>query len=120
MYAVGLASAGVRSVIAADSSSACQRLSDHRFDAVVADLAVFREATDGELLRQVTSVPAERPIPVIGLTTYSGCAAIVSKPCLPNELADVLSCVLVAREANTAARVLDTCEGRARWTAWSP
>lgn len=106
MYAVGLASAGFLPVIASDSSSARQYLCDERLAAVVAEVRVFEQAEGQQFLQQLTHRVDGHRVPLIALTTYRDGAiqawaqridgvVLLSKPCLPSELAETLSSVLM-------------------------
>lgn len=108
MYALGLAFAGYRPLTSSDVNSALGQLEKEHPDAVVTDLQLAGGRADGwELIDELRRDPAMRHIPVIVLTgnidpsiaanaERVGCAAVLVKPCLPEELADVLQRVLPA------------------------
>jgi CheY-like chemotaxis protein len=107
MYAMGLAFAGYRPLMAADATTALGQLKNEQPDAVVADLQLVGGRGGWELIRAIKDDPSTRPIPVVVLTgrvdpaiavkaQRAGCAAVVTKPCLPDELARVLQRVLPA------------------------
>jgi CheY-like chemotaxis protein len=108
MYALGLAFAGYRPLRATDVNSALGQLQKEHPDAVVTDLQLVGGRGGGwELIDELRRDPARRQIPVIVLTgnidpsvaanaERVGCAAVLVKPCLPEELADVLQRVLPA------------------------
>jgi CheY-like chemotaxis protein len=107
MYALGLAFAGYRPLIAADADSALGQVKSEHPDAVVTDLQLIGARDGWELIREIKSDPSTRPIPVVVLTgrtdssiaasaQQAGCAAVLTKPCLPDELARVLQRVLPA------------------------
>jgi CheY-like chemotaxis protein len=107
MYALGLEFAGYRPLTAADADSALGQLKNEHPDAVVTDLQLVGAGDGWELIRQIKNDPSTRPIPVVVLTgridaaiavkaRRAGCAAVLTKPCLPEELAHVLQQVLRA------------------------
>lgn len=104
MYEVGLAAGGFSAVGTRDGTSVARHVNAVRPDAVVTDLQLSGTTGWGvmESLKQNTSGPA---IPVVLLTGYSnpeidrqaqelGCAAVLTKPCMPDDLATVLRRVL--------------------------
>ncbi len=100
MYAAGLAFAGYRPLTATDAETALHLINSAPPDAVVTDLGLV--GVDGwSLVRSLKQHAATRRIPVIVLTGYSdpavavtaqraGCSAVLTKPCLPHELIQVL------------------------------
>jgi two-component system, OmpR family, phosphate regulon response regulator PhoB len=107
MYALGLAHAGYRPLTALDASSALDQLKQEHPDAVVTDLQLVGGRSGWDLIEQIKHDASTRQIPVIVLTgrqdpsiavtaQRAGCAAVLIKPCLPDELAHVLDRVLVA------------------------
>ena len=101
MYAMGLSFAGYRPLTAADADSALVQLELEHPIAVVTDLKLLGTRDGWELIRDIKNNPATRPLPVLVLTgrtepsitahaERSGCAAVLTKPCLPDELARVL------------------------------
>jgi two-component system response regulator GlrR len=107
MYAVGLASAGYRPVTATDVSSALDQLELEHPDVVITDLLLARGGSGWELIEALKKDPLTQDIPVILLTGHTdpsiaataqrtGCAAVLTKPCLPDELACVLQRLLAA------------------------
>jgi DNA-binding response OmpR family regulator len=111
MYAVGLSHAGYRPLTATDAESATRLTKSAHPNAVVTDLQL--PGTSGwTFIRDLKNDPATRKIPIILLTgrvdvsmnanaRKAGCAAVVTKPCLPEELAKVLDRVL--RNRSTVA-----------------
>src|SRR3954467_15319511 len=99
MYALGLTYAGYRPLIACDAHSALNHLKQELPDAVVTDLQlVGRRGGKWDLINELKNESSTRQIPIIVLTGRSdpsiaitakqvGCAAVVTKPCLPDELA---------------------------------
>lgn len=107
MYAVGLSHAGYRPLTASDASSALDQLKQEHPDAVVTDLQLVGGHSGWELIELMKKDSATCRIPVIVLTgrhdpsiaataQQVGCAAVLTKPCLPDELARVLQRVLIA------------------------
>jgi two-component system, OmpR family, phosphate regulon response regulator OmpR len=107
MYALGLAHAGYRPLTAFDASSALDQLKQEHPDAVVTDLQLVGGRSGWDLIEEIKHNASTRRIPVIVLTGRQdpsiavtaqrvGCAAVLIKPCLPDELAHVLDRVLVA------------------------
>ena len=106
MYAVGLSHAGYRPLTASDASSALDQLKQEHPDAVVTDLQLVGGRSGWELIEEIKKDASTCRIPVIVLTGREdpsialtahriGCAAVLTKPCLPGELALVLHRVLV-------------------------
>ena len=108
MYALGLAFAGYRPLTSADVHSALGQLKQEHPDAIVTDLQLAGGRGSGwELIDELRRDPALQQIPIVVLTgnidpstaanaERVGCAAVLVKPCLPEELADVLQRVLPA------------------------
>jgi len=100
MYALGLSYEGYRPVTATDAAAAEKAISDVHPSAVITDLGL--PGVDGwGLIRHLKADPSTCEIPVILLTGYVdtkisayakalGCAAVLIKPCPPNELVEVL------------------------------
>ena len=128
MYEVGLAAGGFNAIGTRDGTSVAQQVDTVRPDAIVTDLQL--QGTTGwgviESLKQNAVGP---PIPVVLLTGYSnpeidrhaqqlGCAAVLTKPCMPDDLAVVLRRVsgwrLMAEQdvARRWTRVLDALRSR--------
>ena len=104
MYALGLTFAGYRVVTAHDASSAIGQLAREPLDVVVTDLSLPGKS-GWDLIQAIRSQPSTRQIPVVVLTGLStpsiascaketGCAAVLTKPCLPDDLARTLERVL--------------------------
>jgi DNA-binding response OmpR family regulator len=104
MYKIGLAIAGFRALVASDVSTALQELEKERPVAVVTDLELGCARDGWQLIEEIRNDPATRQVPVVILTGRldpviqvnahrAGCAALVLKPCLPDELARVLHTV---------------------------
>jgi CheY-like chemotaxis protein len=104
MYALGLSIAGYRVLTAQDTPSAIGQLARESLDAVVTDLT-FPGASGWDLIQAIRSDPSTEQLPVVVLTGHStpsiasrakqtGCAALLTKPCLPDELARTLHSVL--------------------------
>jgi len=107
MYALGLSFAGYRPLTAADADSALLQLQTEHPNAVVTDLMLVGARDGWELIREIKNDPSTRPIPVVVLTgridsaiavdaQRVGCAAVLTKPCLPDHLAHVLQQILAA------------------------
>lgn len=104
MYAVGLDFAGYRALTATDAEAALVHVHAHSPDAIVTDLRLL--GRDGwDLIRTLKQNVATRKVPVIILTGDSdpvvavrartlGCGPVLTKPCLPDELAAILTRVL--------------------------
>jgi len=104
MYEIGLAAGGFSAIGTRDGTSVARQVDTVRPDAIVTDLQLHGTTGWGVMqsLKQNTSGPA---IPVVLLTGYStpeidrqaqelGCAAVLTKPCMPDDLATVLRRVL--------------------------
>jgi CheY-like chemotaxis protein len=110
MYAVGLSQAGYRPLTATSAEAAVRALKIDPVSAVVTDLHL-RGADDGwALIADLKADPVTRSIPIVVLTGWPdtsvaatahavGCATVLTKPCLPDELADVLRRLLSATVA---------------------
>jgi CheY-like chemotaxis protein len=107
MYAVGLACAGYRPLTASDAWGALDRLKHERPDVVVMDLHLVGDREGWDLIEEIRVEPSSRGIPVLLLTGNTdpsitskakrlGCAAVLIKPCLPDELAEAVKQVLPA------------------------
>jgi CheY-like chemotaxis protein len=105
MYALGLAFAGYRPLTASNHASALGQLKQEHPDAVVTDLELVDGRSGWRLIEDIKNDPSTRQIPVVILTGHIdpsiaadaarvGCAAVITKPCLPEELASVLQRVL--------------------------
>jgi DNA-binding response OmpR family regulator len=106
MYALGLTHAGYRPLTASDASSAMDQLKHEHPDAVVTDLQLVGGRSGWELIEEMKKDASTCRIPIILLTGREdpsievtaqrvGCAAVLTKPCLPDELAHVLHRLLV-------------------------
>jgi CheY-like chemotaxis protein len=100
MYAVGLCAGGYRALTASTVDRALAELTHEAPDVVVTDLQMSGES-GWELIDSIRNDPATRATPVVILTgrmdptifihaQQLGCAAVLIKPCLPDELATVL------------------------------
>src|SRR5687768_7237713 len=105
MYALGLAYAGIRALTASDPKTALGQIRKERPAAVVTDLQLVGNGGGWELIDEIKRDPSTRQIPIVVLTGRTdpsigvnaarvGCAAVLTKPCLPEELARVLQQVL--------------------------
>jgi two-component system, cell cycle response regulator DivK len=104
MYALALTWEGFHTVPLGNAGEAYQRAWETQPDAIVTDLSL--PSTDGwELIRRLQGDPATQPIPIVVLTGHAapavrqraldaGCAALLVKPCMPEELATELRHVL--------------------------
>ena len=101
MYALGLAFAGFNALTASDYDSALGQIRTERPAAVVTDLQLVGARGGWELIEEIKRDPSTRQIPVVVLTgrihpsipanaQRVGCVAVLTKPCLPQELATVL------------------------------
>jgi two-component system response regulator GlrR len=106
MYEIGLAGDGFSTVGIQDAASVVAQVETLRPDAVVTDLQL-QGTTGWSVVQEIKALAAARPIPVVLLTGYSseeidrqaqdlGCAAVLTKPCTPDELAVVLRRLLTA------------------------
>jgi two-component system phosphate regulon response regulator PhoB len=100
MYDVALSGAGYRALTARSVEAAVRTVSSDPPSAVVTDLN-FPGPGGWALIRQLKSDPLTRPIPIVVLSGWFdsetrlraedvGCATVLLKPCLPDELAEVL------------------------------
>ena len=105
MYAVGLTLAGYAPVTASDHHSAVDCLKTAHPAAVVTDLQFVGGSDGWRLVEDIKKDPATRNIPVVVVTGRVdvstaldahrvGCAAVLMKPCLPEELTRVLDRLL--------------------------
>jgi CheY-like chemotaxis protein len=105
MYALGLSFAGYRPLTAVDPESALGQLHRERPDVVVTDLQFAHGSGGWDLIRALKTDASTRQIPIIVLTgrtepsiavdaRNTGCAALLMKPCLPDDLAHVVERVL--------------------------
>jgi CheY-like chemotaxis protein len=106
MYEIGLTGAGFSPIGTRDGASVGLQVDALRPDAVVTDLRL--QGTNGwSVMQSISEHTRSRPIPVVLLTGYShpeidqqaqelGCAAVLTKPCSPDELGEVLRRVLTA------------------------
>ena len=104
LYAVALASLGFQTITVEDGAQAFGRVWETHPDIVVTEIALPQH--DGfRLLKDLKRDARTRDIPVIILTSRSesgfreraaqeGCATVLVKPCLPEELAQALRDVL--------------------------
>jgi DNA-binding response OmpR family regulator len=109
IYASGLSQAGYRPLTATNAEAAVRRLKVDPACAVVTDLQLG--GVEGwALIRRLKADPFTRSIPIIVLTGCCdpsvailgrevGCAAVLIKPCPPDELATVLRRLLPADTA---------------------
>jgi CheY-like chemotaxis protein len=106
MYAVGLSHAGYRPLTATSAETAARALKIDPVSAIVTDLCL-RGGDGWALIAELKADPLTRSIPIVVLTGWPdpsvaakahavGCATVLMKPCLPDELADVLRRLLPA------------------------
>jgi CheY-like chemotaxis protein len=106
MYAMALSSAGYRVLTAADVNTAVRTIKTHRPHAVVMEVA-FPGIAGWDLIRDLKADPLSCDIPVVVVTARIelsveanarelGCALVLRKPCLPDELTSVLRRLLPA------------------------
>jgi CheY-like chemotaxis protein len=106
MYQIGLSHDGFLAVVSRDAVSAASQADAIRPDVVVTGMQL-RGASGLNVLEALKRNGAVSSIPVVLLTGYSdatidrrayelGCAAVLMKPCTPDELAQVLREVLTA------------------------
>lgn len=100
MYATGLAFAGYQPLTASDAETALHLIDTEPPDAVVTDLRL--PGSGGwHVIQRLKQNASTRAIPIIVLTGYTdpeiaatarkaGCAAVLTKPCLPEHLVQVL------------------------------
>jgi CheY-like chemotaxis protein len=109
MYAVGLSQAGYRALTATSAEDAVLTLKIDPVSAVVTDLHL-RGTGGWALIAALKADPLTRSVPIVVLTGWPdasvaataravGCATVLTKPCLPDELADVLRQLLSATTA---------------------
>jgi DNA-binding response OmpR family regulator len=119
MYALALSSAGYWVLTATDVDAAERTVKTHRLHAVVTDVALPGIA-GWDLIRDLKADPLSRDIPVIVVTgriasgmeadaRELGCAMVLQKPCLPDELMSVIRRLL---PAGAAGEVHDDHETR--------
>jgi CheY-like chemotaxis protein len=105
MYSLGLSQAGYRPLTASDADGALRKLSKEHPAAVITDLRLVGGAGGWELIDTIKRNPSTRQIPIVILTGQiddsiatdahrMGCVAVLTKPCLPDDLAHVLDRVL--------------------------
>lgn len=101
MYSVGLSFAGFRLLTATRPEEVPNHLKRARPDAVVTDLVFSGSHTGWDLVNALKNDPDTRDIPIVVLSggvdpslnikaTESGCLAVLTKPCVPADLAQVL------------------------------
>jgi CheY-like chemotaxis protein len=101
MYSVGLSFAGFRLLTTTRPEDVPSHLRRARPDAVVTDLVFSGSHTGWDLVNALKNDPTTRDIPVVVLSgdvdpsvslkaAQSGCHAVLTKPCVPDELAQVL------------------------------
>ncbi len=106
MYSVGLSLTGYRTLTATSAEAAVRTLTIDPVSAVVTDLHL-RGADGWALIADLKADPLTRSIPIVILTGWPdtsvaamafavGCAAVLTKPCLPDDLAEVLRGLLSA------------------------
>jgi CheY-like chemotaxis protein len=106
MYEIGLSGAGFSPIGTRDGVGVGLQVDALHPDAVVTDLQLHG-TTGWSVMQSINDHTKSRPIPVVLLTGYSnadidqqahqlGCAAVVTKPCTPDELGVVLRRVLTA------------------------
>jgi CheY-like chemotaxis protein len=106
MYEIGLSGAGFSPIGTRDGASVGLQVDALHPDAVVTDLQLHG-TTGWSVMQSIKEHTQARPIPVVLLTGYSsadidqqaqhlGCAAVLTKPCTPDELGLVLRRVLSA------------------------
>jgi two-component system KDP operon response regulator KdpE len=104
MYDAGLRVDGFHPVLTRDAASAAWQAAAVRPDVIVTDLQLFG-ASGWRVLESGQAGTGGPSIPVVLLTSRTdqaidrrardvGCAAVLTKPCLPDELAKVLREVL--------------------------
>lgn len=105
MYSLGLSHAGYRALTASDADGALGHLTNEQPDAVITDLRLVGSRGGWELIEAIKQNPSTRQIPIVILTgqidesiastaARMGCVAVLTKPCLPDELVHVLDNVL--------------------------
>ena len=104
MYELGLSAGGFSPTGIRDGTSVARHVDTVRPDAVVTDLQLHG-TTGWGVMKSLKEHAAGRGIPVVLLTGHSnpdidrqarelGCAAVLTKPCSPDDLASVLWRVL--------------------------
>jgi DNA-binding response OmpR family regulator len=112
MYAVGLSLGGFQSIVVADTSGMRYELAAHVPQAVVVDFTAGWQ-TGWELLAELRSRDDTRRTPVVLLADRqeesvqarahaSACAAVLSKPCLPDALVDAVRTALETSATRSA------------------
>jgi CheY-like chemotaxis protein len=100
MYTVGLSQTGYRLLTATSAEAAARILKIEPVSAIVTDLHL-RGADGWAFIADLKADPLTRSIPVVVLTGWPdpsvasmaravGCATTLMKPCLPDDLANVL------------------------------
>jgi CheY-like chemotaxis protein len=108
MYEIGLADAGFSPVGTCDALGVALQVDAVRPDVVVTDLQL-RGTTGWAVMQSLKTHQGAESIPVVLLTGYAsdeidrqarelGCAAVVTKPCLPEDLGAVLRRVLTGHD----------------------
>jgi DNA-binding response OmpR family regulator len=109
LYTAGLSRAGYRPLTATSAEAAVRSLTTDLPSAVVTDLQLG--GVEGwSLIRKLKADPLTRSMPIVVLTACcdpsvailgreAGCAAVLIKPCLPDELVAVLRRLLPADTA---------------------
>jgi CheY-like chemotaxis protein len=106
MYEIGLAAGGFNTLGTRDGTSVSRQVDTVHPDAIVTDLQLHG-MTGWGVMQSLKENSQGRAIPVVLLTGYSnpeidrqargfGCAAVLIKPCSPDDLAAVLRRVLDA------------------------
>ena len=105
MYQIGLTMAGFRPLVAS-GVAALKQFEDERPVAVVADLGLGSLRDTWHVIEEIRNATATRQIPLVVLTgrldsvieanARRASAALVLKPCLPDELARILHVVTTA------------------------
>jgi CheY-like chemotaxis protein len=107
MYALGLSLAGYRPLTATDAETAARISRAQHPSAIVTDLGLVGSG-GWDLIDTLKQDAGTRGIPVIVVTGRSdssiaaraeeaGCVAVLTKPCVPDELARVLLRLIPAR-----------------------
>lgn len=100
MYEIGLSGAGFSPVGTRDGATVARQVETLNPDVIVTDLQLHG-MTGWNIMQSLKEQARARPIPVVLLTGYSnadidrqaqdlGCAAVLTKPCTPDELGEVL------------------------------
>jgi CheY-like chemotaxis protein len=105
MYAVGLGCQGFTTLTATEGLTAIHHARMSQLDAIVTEIQLAGRISGWDLIRRLKTDPVAQRIPVVILTgriepslaaraQQAGCAALLTKPCLPEDLVTTLRHVI--------------------------